>query len=73
MQTSIVIPEGTPAWISEELIQVTLRVWQPYYSVHLSVEDAIAMIRNVGHLFDVLSRGNRHETLCGTGTGEQGK
>jgi hypothetical protein len=53
------VPPGTPAWITADLIQQTLTVWQPYYKSSLSVEDAVTMILGVGQLFDVLMRGQR--------------
>jgi hypothetical protein len=58
-------------WISDELIQTTLRVWQPYYAEPLTREDAIEMITTVGRLFCVLTRGSSHEAICGSGTSEQ--
>lgn len=64
------VPDATK-WISDELIQKTLRVWQPYYAQPLTREDAIEMITNVGRLFSVLTRGRSHEAICSTGTGEQ--
>jgi hypothetical protein len=48
-----------PAWIGEELIQATLRVWQPYYDVPLTRQDAIEIILAAGSLFTVLMRGAR--------------
>jgi hypothetical protein len=47
---------GEPAWITPELVDLTLRVWQPYYETQLSRDDAIAIIRSVGRLIGVLSR-----------------
>ena len=66
------VPDATE-WISDELIQKTLRVWQPYYAQPLTREDAIEMITNVGRLFSVLTRGSSHEAICGSGTGEQSR
>ena len=51
------VPAGTPSWISRELIERTIRVWQPYYAALLSPEDAVTMILNVGRLFTVVSQG----------------
>jgi len=51
------VPPGTPRWISPELIEQTIRTWQPYYEKPLTPEDAVAMITGVGRLVDVLSRG----------------
>lgn len=50
-----VIPAGTPDWITADLIEATIRTWQPYYQTPLSTEDAIEMIRNAGLLFNVLA------------------
>ena len=52
---SCIIPAGIPNWITPELIEATIRTWQPYYRTPLSMEDAIEMIRNAGLLFDVLA------------------
>lgn len=50
------LPPGTPEWVSAELLALTIRTWQPYYSEPLTPEEAIAIIRNVGRLMDVLTR-----------------
>lgn len=52
---SRIVPAGTPDWITVELIEQTIRVWQPYYAELLTAEEAVTMILNVGRLFDVLS------------------
>lgn len=46
--------ENLPAWVSEELIQKTIEVWQPSYADPLTSDDAAAMIINAGRLFDTL-------------------
>lgn len=51
------LPAGTPDWITPELVEVTIRTWQPYYESPLSIDDAIEMIRNAGLLFNALSSG----------------
>ena len=48
--------DGTPAWITPELIAWTIRVWQPHYETRLTPEDAVIMIQNVGRLIGILSR-----------------
>lgn len=45
-----------PAWITEEIIDATLKVWQPYYEAPLTREDAIDMILAASRLCHVLSR-----------------
>lgn len=51
------IPAGAPNWVTETLIDQTLEIWQPYYSYRLTREDALVIIKNVGRLFEVMSRG----------------
>ena len=52
---SIHLPAGTPAWISSELVEQTLKVWQPRYSEPLSVEDAIAILTGASGLMRALA------------------
>jgi len=49
------VPAGSPRWVTPELLADTLRVWQPYYG-DLTPDDALAIIMNVGNLFDALRR-----------------
>ena len=51
-------PAGTPDWITAELVEQTIRVWQPYYAELLTPEEAVTMILNVGRLYQVLSSGS---------------
>jgi len=50
-----IVPAGTPDWITPELVEETIRVWQPYYKDVLTPEEAVTMILDVGRLFDALS------------------
>lgn len=50
------LPPGTPAWITRDLVALTLKVWQPYYKEPLSAQDAVTIVLNVGKLIGVLSR-----------------
>jgi hypothetical protein len=50
-----IVPAGSPDWITPELIEATIRVWQPYYEAILTPDDAVTMIMGVGRLFEVLS------------------
>lgn len=52
------VPAGVPAWISRELVEKTIRVWQRYYPKPLTPDDAVTMLLNVGRLFTLLSRGS---------------
>jgi hypothetical protein len=52
-----IVPAGSPDWITPELVEATIRVWQPYYEATLTPEEAVIMITNVGRLFDALSSG----------------
>ena len=49
-----IVPAGTPHWITAELIEATIRVWQPYYDTVISPEEALDIIRGVGQLFSIL-------------------
>ena len=54
----VVVPAGVPAWITPELIEETIKVWQPYYPEVISPEEAITMIQSAGRLFQALSSGD---------------
>jgi len=56
-QTGI-LPAGAPDWITPELIEKTIRVWQPYYATILTPEEAVTMIQSVGRLYQALSSGS---------------
>ncbi|MFM8573147.1 MAG: hypothetical protein ACKOAU_16245 [Pirellula sp.] len=53
----IVLPAGTPDWITPELVKKTIEVWQPYYPELLTLEEAVTMIQSVGRLYQALSSG----------------
>jgi len=53
-----IVPAGLPDWITAELIEETIRVWQPYYVAVLTPEEAVTMIQNVGRLYQALSSGS---------------
>ena len=52
----IELPRGTPAWITPKLVELTQKVWQPYYAEPLTVDDAITILRSAGGLLDALAR-----------------
>lgn len=56
VRVPVVLPEGTPAWITADLVETTLRVWQRFYPRPLTVGDAITILLNTGRLMAVLSR-----------------
>jgi hypothetical protein len=47
---------GYPPWVTEDLIQATLVVWQPYYDELLTRQDAIDMLLAASRLLSALSR-----------------
>jgi hypothetical protein len=53
------VPVGAPSWVTPELIEHTLRVWQPYYADRLTAEDALAMILDAAGLLNSLAEGSR--------------
>lgn len=50
-----IVPAGTPDWITAELIEKTIQVWQPYYQATLTPEEAVTMVLTAGRLFGALS------------------
>ncbi|HEY1598856.1 MAG TPA: hypothetical protein VGG64_04595 [Pirellulales bacterium] len=48
------VPPALPAWITPELIEDTIQVWQPYYKEDLTVADAVAIMVNITELLAVL-------------------
>lgn len=52
----LTLPPGTPAWITVELVRLTLKVWQKHYAKPLSTQDAVTIVLNAGQLFGVLAR-----------------
>jgi hypothetical protein len=52
---TVVMPPGTPEWITVELIRLTLKVWQKHYKEPLSTQDAVTIILNAGQLFGILA------------------
>ena len=65
------VPAGAPPWITLELIEHTLRVWQPFYESQLISEDALEIILSVDRVSDLLSSGGSHETIRSPGSCEQ--
>ena len=53
-----IVPVGAPDWITAELVEETIRVWQPYYEAVISPEEAVTMIQSVGRLYQALSSGS---------------
>ena len=54
-----VVPPGAPPWVTEELIQDTLRSLQAEYPERLTPDDALLMILTVSRLFDL----DRHDPV----------
>ncbi len=66
-----VVPAGSPSWVTEELVEQTLKTWQPYYSHQLIESDALEMIMGVDQLFGVVSRDKSNEKIRSTGKSQQ--
>lgn len=54
---SVRVPDGAPVWVTIELIEHTIRVWQPFYKNQLIPEDALEIIISVSCLIESLSPG----------------
>lgn len=66
-----IVPPGAPSWVTADLIDQTLKVWQPFYAHQLIPEDALEMIVGVDQLFSMVSRDFRNETLRSSGESKQ--
>jgi hypothetical protein len=53
-QPATTVPEGTPPWVTAELIVDTIETWQPYYEEQLTSRDALEILLSVAHLVDAL-------------------
>jgi len=51
----VVLPPGTPDWITVDLLRLTLKVWQKHYKEPLSTQDAVTIILNARQLFGILA------------------
>lgn len=51
-----ILPSGAPAWVTEELIAHTIRVWQKYSVTEITPDDALEILLNTSNLLDVLGR-----------------
>ena len=68
---SLTLPAGAPQWVTIELIEHTIRVWQPFYRDQLIPEDALEIIMGIGRMVEVLSSGGDHETVRRPSTRQQ--
>ncbi len=61
----VLVPGGVPdrplslAWMTDELIAETQRVWSPHYGRELSHEEAVEILRNVKRFAEVAMTGLR--------------
>jgi len=64
--------DPAPPRFSEELIERTLKVWQPRYAQPLTRADAITILGSVVRLFEVIARkGATHEAVRRAGPRQQ--
>lgn len=49
------VPAGAPEWVTPELIEHTINVFQPKYNEPLTPELSLEIILNTVHLFDLLT------------------
>jgi|GEM_PF-1587610 len=57
------VPAGAPTWVTPELIQHTLRVWQPFYEHPLTPQDALGMILSTGRIVEALTEVDRNPAV----------
>ena len=61
------VPDGTPSWITEDLIEETIRVWQRFCEYPLTEEDALVFLLNVSELLEIVEGSQADEELRRTG------
>ena len=66
-----IVPPGAPHWVTPELMEETLRIWQPFYPDRLIPEDALEIIMGADRMFDLLSKGPSHEAVRRAGQSQQ--
>lgn len=67
----LTVPAGAPRWITVELLEHTIRTWQPFYKDLLIPEDALEIIMGADHMFELLSKESGNETIRRTGESQQ--
>ncbi len=67
----LTVPAGAPQWITVELLEHTIRIWQPFYPDQLISEDALEIIMGADRMFELLSKGHGDETIRCTGESQQ--
>lgn len=55
------LPPGTPNWVTQELVEHTLAVWQPRYPSPLSIEDAVCILTGADRLLRTLLKSSSPE------------
>ncbi len=51
-ELQVIVPSGAPSWVTEPLIRITIETWQPFTNRPLTCEDALAMLINIGQLYE---------------------
>jgi hypothetical protein len=65
-----VVPKGLPTWITSNVIDDTLRTFQPFYEHHMTVDEAVGILLSMGTLFGVLKGAERVEIETEAGAEE---
>ena len=52
--TTTVVPSGAPSWVTPELLDHTIRVWQRFFESPLSIEDALEILTGTGLMIESL-------------------
>ena len=53
MELTVEVPDGAPEWVTAELLEEAIDVWQPYYEERLTARDALEITLSVGRLADI--------------------
>lgn len=66
LDANATIPPAAPPWVTPQLVDDTLRAWQPLYERTLTATDALEILLDVGRLLDLLESED-DQAVCGAG------
>ncbi len=55
------LPTGAPAWVTPELIELTIHTWQPYYEQPLAADEALQLLLAANGLLRMLTTSQEHD------------
>lgn len=56
LSETVVVPDGTPSWITSELLILTRNLFERRYKASLGVDEAVRILARVGTFLDTVLR-----------------